>query len=78
MLPIDYGCWDSKVVILNRYLDGNLIGVRNRNTLLDSRFYTVDFDDRTLRHYVDNIISRNMYDQVYDEVIEHFLKINII
>ena len=46
---------------------GKMIGVRNRNPILESRVYTVKFDEGTLRKYVENLIDKNMYAQVNNE-----------
>ena len=62
----------------NRDGDENPVEVRNSNPLLESRVYTVDFNDVTLHKYMENMIDENMYTQVDDEVRDHLLMIKII
>ena len=67
IITIDEKYGKLKVFIQKRYEDGNLIGVKNSNPTLNSRVYTVKFDDKTLCEYASNLIVKNMYDHVNDE-----------
>ena len=54
--PRDYGCNKVKYIRNKREEDVNIIGARNKNPLLESRIYTVEFDDGTLCKYAVNLI----------------------
>ena len=75
---MDYDYRKENVAVKMRDEDGNPIWVRNRNTLLDSRVYTVEFDEGTHREYAANMTAKNMYAQVDDEGKEHLILRNII
>ena len=60
--------------------DGNPIGKRNSNPLLDTREYEVEFADGTTDSYTANQIAQNLYSQVddagnvytiIDEIVDH-------
>ena len=41
MLPIDDGYGKEKAAVRKRDTDGNTVGYRNRNIIIDPRVYTV-------------------------------------
>ena len=49
-------------------LDGAKMGTYNRNPLMDSQEYNLDYDDGTHDHSFINIIAENLYSQVDSEV----------
>jgi hypothetical protein len=53
----------ARVVKRAKGEDGNPIGLYNRNPLLDSREYTVEFPDGTTAEYTANIIAENLFSQ---------------
>jgi len=54
----------AKVVGRKRDADGNPIGRRNVNPILDTREYVVEFPDGATDVYTANIIAENLYSQV--------------
>ena len=65
-----YGTYGkAKVFGKNNDTDGKQVLARNRNPPLESRVYTVEFDDDTFCEYTKNTIVENMYAQIYDEGI---------
>jgi hypothetical protein len=70
----------STVTCRQRNANGQLIGKRNPNPLLDTRAYEVEFPDGTMDTYSANIIAENLFAQVdtegrqyqdISEIIEH-------
>ncbi len=57
----------AKVIGRKRDADGNHIGRRNANPILDTREYEVEFPDGATDVFVANIIAENLYAQVDDE-----------
>ena len=57
----------AKVVGRKRDADGNPIGRRNTNPLLDTRQYEVEFADGATDVFTANLIAENIYSQVDDE-----------
>ena len=57
--------------------DGNLIGKGDKNPILDTRLYEVEFDDGEVLEYSANIIAENLYSQV-DEEGRHVLLMDSI
>jgi len=57
----------AKVLSRKRDADGNPIGRSHTNPLLDTRVYTVEFDDGETLEYAANVIAENMYSQVDTE-----------
>lgn len=47
--------------------DGNPVGKRSTNHVLDSRQYEVEFQDESIEIYTANMIAENMFAQVDDE-----------
>ena len=77
MLTMDDGYRKAKFFGRKRDTGGKSVGSEKINPLLDSRVYTVHFDDGTLHQYAENIIANNMYAKVDDEGGEHILMIDI-
>ena len=46
---------------------GELIGTSNSNLLLDTRLYTVEFDDGMYGEYTINVVMENLYSQIDEE-----------
>ena len=57
----------AKVVGRKRDADGNPIGLRNANPLLDTRQYEVEFADGATDVFTANLIAENLYSQVDEE-----------
>ena len=51
MIPMWNGYGKAKAINRKRDMYGNPIVTRNKNPLLNSRVYTMDFDDSTLHKY---------------------------
>ena len=62
----------ARVVGRKRDHDGNPVGRRNENPILDTREYTVEFEDGSTDSYAANVIAENMFSQV-DEHGNEFL-----
>ena len=60
-----------------RDADGNPVGRRNTNPILDSRVYEVEFPDGHVEEYAANVIAECIYSQVDDEG-NQFLLLNEI
>ena len=58
--------------------DGNLIGRSNKNPLLDSSIYEVEFDSGETEAYTANIIAEHLYAQVDDEGYTHYILSDIV
>jgi hypothetical protein len=70
----------AKVTGRKRDADGNPVGRRNANPILDSREYEVEFPDGATDVFTANIIAENLYSQVdaeghsysiLEEIIDH-------
>ena len=70
----------AKVIGRKRDADGNPIGLRNANPLLDTRQYEVEFADGATDVFAANLIAENIYSQVdaegnsysiMSEIIDH-------
>ena len=57
----------AKVVGRKRDADGNPIGLRHANPLLDTRQYEVEFADGATDVFTANLIAENLYSQVDEE-----------
>jgi len=53
--------------------DGNPIGVRNANPLLDTRQYIVQFGDDSTAEYAANVIAENLYSQCDEDGRQHLV-----
>jgi hypothetical protein len=67
MLPKGKGMQRATVTGRKRDANGNPIGVSNKNPILDTRMYEVEFDDGSVQEYAANLIADNVYAQVDDE-----------
>jgi hypothetical protein len=68
-LPCGEG-YEFGTVLLRRKRNrnnGDAIGTRNPNPILDTRAYEVDFADGSLETYHTHLIAENIYSQVDDE-----------
>jgi hypothetical protein len=70
----------AKVISRKRDADGNLVGHRHHNPILDTREYEVEFPDGAVDTFMANLIAENMYSQVdangclyalLSEIIDH-------
>ena len=79
---IDVGDEKQRAVVKKRVVDanGNPVGKRNDNYMLDTREYELEFEDGTTEIYSSNIVMENIYTQVnnegrmfvlMDEIIDH-------
>ena len=67
LLPEGDGYVSGKVVTRKHDLDGNPVGVRNQNPILDTRVYNVEFPDGHVSEYSANVIAECIYSQVDEE-----------
>ena len=51
--------------------EGNPIGMANKNPILDTRVYEIEFQDGFCQPVAANIIAENLFDQVYQERRSH-------
>ena len=66
-LPRGEGYEFGTVLRRKRNHNGDAIGTRNPNPILDTRAYEVEFADGSLETYHTNLIAENIYSQVDDE-----------
>ena len=59
-------------------MDGIPIGVPNRNPLLDSRLYKIEFRDGKVDKMIANVIAENLFCQIDDEGKKHLMIDKII
>ena len=71
LLPRGEDVVRAKVVGRKHGRDGNPVGVRHTNPVLDTREYQVEFPDGSTATYAANVIAENLYAQV-DEEGRHF------
>jgi hypothetical protein len=57
----------ARVKARKRDADGNLVGQRNANPILDTREYEVEFPDGATNTITANLIAENLYSQVDEE-----------
>jgi hypothetical protein len=57
----------AKVVGRKHGRDGNPLGMRHSNPILDTREYQLEFPDGSTATYAANVIAENLYSQVDDE-----------
>jgi len=67
MLPTGGELTTGKVTGRKRDQDGNPIGLRNSNPILDTRVYEVQFPDGHAEEFAANVIAESLYSQVDDE-----------
>lgn len=65
-IALPHGGEPSKATVISRRhgADGNPIGRRNNNPLLDTREYEVQFADGSIDTFTANVIAENLYSQV--------------
>ena len=68
----------AKVTGRKRDADGNPVGLRNANPILDTRQNEVDFADGATDVFTANLIAENLYSQVNDEGRSHSIMSEII
>ena len=56
-----------------RDVEGNTIGRANRNPILDTRAYEVEFEDGSMSTYSANVIAESMYAQCDEEGQQYIL-----
>jgi hypothetical protein len=54
----------AKVIGRNRNADGNLIGRKRQNPILDSRIFIIEFPDGEQKDITDNLLAEHLYCQV--------------
>ena len=63
-----------------RDADGNPVGLRHNNPLLDTRRYEVQFGDGSVQEYTANLVAENMLSQsvaegrrhmIFKEIVDH-------
>jgi hypothetical protein len=67
LLPHGDDMVHGKVIKRARGEDGNPIGKRNANPILDTREYEVEMPNGSVAEYVANVIAENLYSQVDSE-----------
>ena len=67
-----------KVIKRARGEDGNPIGRRNQNPILDTREYEVEMPNGTIAEYTANTIAENIYSQVDSEGRQYLMLSEII
>ena len=78
LLPYGDQMITGRVTKRARGQDGNPIGIRNTNPLLDTREYTVEFTDGSTAEYTANIIAENLFSQVDSEGRQYLLLKEIV
>jgi hypothetical protein len=73
LLPFGGELLRGVVKARKRDADGNPLGTRNSNPILDTREYEVELPDGSTNVYSANIIAENMYSQIDDEGREFLL-----
>jgi hypothetical protein len=68
----------GKIMRRKRDHDGNLIGRSNRNPILDTSLYEIEFDDGQTGTYAANIVAENIFEQLDDEGQAHTLFSEIV
>ena len=66
------------VIGRKRDADGNPIGKRNTNPILDTRVYEVQFPDGHVEEFAANMIAESIYSQVDDEGNQYLLLQEIV
>ncbi|KAI2491884.1 Reverse transcriptase (RNA-dependent DNA polymerase) [Fragilaria crotonensis] len=67
LLPRGEDVVRAKVIGRMHGRDGNPLGMRHSNPILDTREYQVEFPDGSTATYAANVIAENLYSQVDDE-----------
>jgi hypothetical protein len=63
----------AKVLGRKRDIDGNFVGCRHRNPILDSRIFTVEFPDGDQQDIAYNVLTKHLYSQVETEGNQYHL-----
>ena len=71
--PTEYGDRLGKITQRKRDMNGNPIGKRNNNPLLDTREYVVEFPDGAIAEYTTSVIAEHLYSQVDSEGRQYLL-----
>ena len=58
----------AKFICRTIYINGNIIGAFDENTVLNSLVYDVEFPYGTVKHYAANVIAENVLGQVDSSV----------
>ena len=58
--------------------DGNLIGTKDDNPVLDTRVYEIEFDDGNYVEYSANVLLENLYQQIDDDGYSHQMLSSIV
>ena len=77
-LPRDGRDWTARVKKRKRDGNGDLVGERNDNPILDTRSYIVEFPDGSESEYAANVIAENMWAQCDLEGRQHLLMDSIM
>ena len=78
LLPKGDSLVTGTVVGRKRDMDGNPIGRRNSNPILDSRVYDVQFPDGHVKEFAANVIAECIYSQVDDEGNQYLMLQEIV
>ena len=78
LLPHGDNMVAGRVTKRARGQDGNPIGIRHQNPLLDTREYMVEFSDGSTAEYTANVIAENMFSQVDSEGRQYMLLKEIV
>ncbi len=78
LLPQGDGYVSGRVVNRKRDANGDPIGVRHQNPILDTRVYNVEFPDGHVAEYTANVIAESIYSQVDAEGREYALLREIV
>ena len=78
LLPQGDNMVAGRVIKRARGQDGNPVGTRHQNPLLDTREYTVEFSDGTTAEYAANVIAENIFSQVDSEGRQYLLLKEIV
>jgi hypothetical protein len=73
MIPRPDGRIQGRIAKRSKDNDGNPIGRRNDNFLLDTRKYKVDLEDGTTEEFYANVIAENLFSQVNSEGNQYVL-----
>ena len=68
----------GKVTRRKRDGDGNLLGHSNRNPILDTSTYKVEFEDGRTEVYAANTIAEHLFSQVDDQGLQYLIIDEII
>ena len=66
------------VIVRKRYSDGNSIGRKNDNPILDTRKYRAEFDDGEVSEIMADVIAESMYAACNDDGNEYLMMESIM